>query len=487
MGFVAIDLGTTNVKAALFERKLNQVNTVSTKIDYIRKGEMVEFDADQYYQIVAKTIRACCAQHINEKEPYQIVLTGQAESLVIIGSDGLPVRNAISWLDERSKQECRELSEKFDSRLYYSITGQVSILPTWPITKILWIKRNEPDIFSGASKYLLLKDYIQYRLTGKLAGEFSIYNFSSYFDTRGKRYWQDILDYCGVRMDQLPELIEPCTDIGELAKQAVQEIGLPEGTRVNVGTLDHFAGMIGTGNIRPGIVSESTGTVLSMATLLEDPEAEIPAGIPCHYGPFKDSYVLLATCESGGISLEWYKNNFLPDSTFEDVEKVISLREKPGSIIFLPNLTGVNPPDYEENASGVFYGLKVRHDPYDLALAVMEGVAYMLASNVDELRSAGFAINRIISTGGGARSQTWSQIKSDVIGCDIAIPANKEAACLGAAIIGAVESGVYTSYQQAIEKHVSIVNNIMPVCPREYQVSYALYKKLNSSMKKEMW
>jgi len=320
-----------------------------------------------------------------------------------------------------------------------------------------------------------------------LAGEFSIYNFSSYFDTHEKRYWPEILDYCGVRTDQLPELIEPCTDIGELGKEAALETGLPAGTRVNAGTLDHFAGMIGTGNIRPGIVSESTGTVLSMATLLEDPEAEIPAGIPCHYGPFKDSYVLLATCESGGISLEWYKNNFLPDSTYEEIEKVISQRDKPGSLIFLPNLTGVNAPDYEENASGVFYGLKIRHDPYDLALAVMEGVAYMLASNVDLLRSAGYEINQIISTGGGARSQTWSQIKSDVIGCDIAVPADEEAACLGAAIIGAVESGVYASYQQAIDEHVSIAKIIKPLHTRKYQVSYALYKKLNRSMKKEMW
>ena len=487
MGFVAVDLGTTNVKAALFDRELNQLNTISTKIDYIRAGETVEFDAHQYYQIVAQTIRACCADHIKKNEPYHIVLTGQAESLVILGKDGLPIRNAISWLDERSKQEARELSGKFDPDLYYSITGQVSILPTWPITKILWIKHHEPAVFSGASKYLLLKDYIQYRLTGRLAGEFSIYNFSSYFDTREKRYWPDILDYCGVRADQLPELIEPCTDIGEIGEEAALETGLPAGTRVNAGTLDHFAGMIGTGNIRPGILSESTGTVLSMATLLEDSEAEIPAGIPCHYGPFKDSYVLLATCESGGISLEWYKNNFLPDSTYEEIEKVISRRDKPGNIIFLPNLTGVNAPDYEENASGVFYGLKIRHDPYDLALAVMEGVAYMLASNVDLLRSAGFAINQIISTGGGARSQTWSQIKSDVIGCDIAVPADKEAACLGAAIIGAVESGVYASCQQAIDEHATIAKIIKPLHLREYQVSYATYKKLNTSIKKNLW
>ena len=487
MGLIAVDLGTTNIKVAAYDNKLRNLHTKSTKVNYDRQDDRVEFDADEYYRILSETIRTCCSGVLSDSEDHQIILTGQAESLVVLGRDGKPIRQAISWLDERSKAECEQLEKIFDNQSVYATTGQVAIIPTWPITKMLWIKKNEPEVFSRAGKYLLLKDYIQYRLTGKLVGEYSIYNFSLYFDLKNKAYWHDILDFVGIKSAQLPELIEPCSNIGKITEQAAKDSGLSRSTTVNVGTLDHFAGMIGTGNIEEGIVSESTGTVLSISTLANAKSGAMPAGIPCLYGPFKNSYVLQSVCESGGANLEWYKTTFLAQDPYSKIEQELHARKKPGEIIFLPYLTGINAPDYDENASGVFYGLKMRHDQYDLALAVMEGVAFLMARNIAEFQKAGLQVRQIISTGGGSQSMVWSQIKADVTGCGIVIPVEKEAACLGAAMIGAVDRGVFDTYQEAVEQCVSIADKIDPLNTEPYSQRYQFFTDLLGVIREKFW
>ena len=483
MGFISIDLGTTNIKVAAFDDQLNMLHMVSENVQYIRNNEMIEFDADQYYATIEKAIATCCQVSFSEK-PYlihQIILTGQAESLIVVDNQIKPLRNGISWLDTRSKIECDELKKEFDADLCYKITGQPEIIPTWPITKILWIRKNQPKIFAKVGKYLLLKDFIQFKLTGELAGEYSIYNFSHYFDINKKSFWQEILTFCDVKPDQLPPLVEPCTTLGKIRKEIAQNLGLSHSTTVNVGTLDHFAGMIGTGNIVEGIVSESTGTVLSIATMISKPKFS-EARIPCHYGPFKDSYVLLPVCESGGVSLEWFKKNFLPSDSYDLINQSISKREIPNELIFLPYITGVNGPDFNSRAKGVFYGIQLKHDAYDFALAVMEGVSHLLRINIDHIESSGYRIDRIISTGGGAKSDIWSQMKADITNYEVVIPTNEEAACLGAAIIGAVSTGIFNNFNEAIENCVSMRKHFVPQKAKIFEPKHQLFKKLYSQL-----
>lgn len=484
MGIVSIDLGTTNVKVALYDNALQQLSMVSRTVSYLSSDEIVEFDAEGYFDLVIELIGEGCksAAKSGMSDIDQIVLTGQAESLIAIGVNGKPLRNAISWLDMRSKQECEELSDTFDSELCYKITGQPKIIPTWPITKILWINRHEPEIFSSVYKYLLLKDYILFRLTGRLVGEHSIYNFSHYFDIVKKQYWEDILNYCGVTLNQLPLLVEPCTVLEKLLPTVRERLNLPETTTVNVGTLDHFSGMIGTGNIREGIISESAGTVLSIATMVNKPFFS-DSRIPLHCGPFKDSYVLLPVCESGGISLEWFKNHFSENISYSEIDKIALKRSSDRQLTFLPYLTGINAPDFNENASGVFFGIKSSHDRYDFALAVMEGVSCLLRKNIDYIKASGIQVEQIISTGGGAKSSLWSQLKADFTKHIVAIPQNEEAACFGAAIIGSVALGIFQNYEEAVNSCVSTKKSYKPspevsIYESKYNLFSELYKAL---------
>lgn len=457
MGIMTVDLGTTNIKVASYRSDLTRIALQSKTVSYLRDGGFVEFDAKQYFDDIVVLARSCLEQSIETGSwhPEQLVITGQAESLVVTDERGEPLRNGISWLDMRSRAECDTLSALFDKSTCYRVTGQPEIIPTWPLTKMLWLKRNEPECFEKAKKFFLLKDYIIFRLTGHFVGEHSIYPFSHYFDIVRKTYWKAPLDYCGIDVSQLPALIEPCSIVGEILPGIRQLTGLPPSCVVNSGALDHFSAMIGTGNIGRGIVSESAGTVSSIATFVENPFAA-DTRLPVYCGPFNDSYIYLPVCESGGISLEWFKSAFLPGITFPELDARCSHKTTDPRLTFLPYLTGVNPPEFDPNATGVFFGATISHDVYDFALAIMFGVACLLRKNIENLQSSGIAFEKVISTGGGAKSALWSQIKANICRLPVAVPAEEEAPSLGAAIIGAVSAGYYTTYQEAAEHCVDM-------------------------------
>jgi len=479
LGFLTIDLGTTNIKVSAYSDALQLYAAESEKVVYRQIDDRVEFDAQEYFAKLMSAIGRLVP--VMTEATRQIILTGQAESLIVVDQDGIPLRPGISWMDTRSSRECEDLKRFFPEERAYEITGQPTNNPTWPITKILWIKRHEPEIFTHAAKYMLLKDYIQYRLTGRLYGEYSIYNFSYYFDIRKKDYWQEILDWCGVRRNQLPDLVEPCTTIGPLTDDLASQLHFTSVPMINIGTLDHFAGMIGTGNVREGIISESTGTVVTLATLIGEPLFSTER-IPCHYGPFSDSYVLLPVCESGGICLEWFKENFAEAFSYQELDDLVASRSSPGDVLFLPYITGTNSPDFNEDAKGVFYGIRLRHDRTDLARGVMEGIAYLLLRNLECLTRIGISADQVITTGGGSKSNVWCQIKADLTRYPFAIPAQSEAASLGCALIGAVSTGLFADYQSAVEKSVSLKKTYDPANPDSYIRLRKLYKVLYEQM-----
>lgn len=484
MNLISIDLGTTNIKAAVYDHKLQLIDLFSIPVEYSREKDFVEFDAEQYFTDISLIIQKAAARALeqNGAPVAQIVLTGQAESLILLDQDKKPVRPGISWLDMRSSGECEELSRVFSPETCYQITGQPELIPTWPITKILWIKKNQPDIFQNTAYFLLLKDYIIYRLCGNLIGDHSIYCFSHYFDINKKKYWKEILDYCEVKVCQLPKLMPSGSIAGYLKGEfAVPGTGLTPSTKINIGTLDHFASMIGTGNIHERQINESAGTVLSIAALTPSPILN-NGKLPNYCGPFPDSYVLLPVCESGGFSMEWFKKQFMEEISYSRLNEILKARKDTCPPLFLPYLTGVNPPDYNENASGVFFGLRADHDKYDLALGIMQGVACILRKNLEHMKACGIQIDKIISTGGGARSAVWTQIKADITGHIIEVPENEEAPCLGAAIMAAVQENMYASYEEAIAACVSIGHTYLPSGNKYSEQTYQLFCRLYTSL-----
>ena len=189
-------------------------------------------------------------------------------------------------MDERGSAEAEEIGAAFPAGEAYQITGQLSATASWPAAKLLWLRRQEPETFEKADWFLLLKDYMLFRLTGKAVGEYSCYSFSYYFDYVRKCYWEPMLRFCGIPQEKLPRLVPPGSDVGTLLPELARELGFSGCPEVNAGALDHFCGMIGSGNVRQGLVSESTGTVLAMASFSEAPAME-KLRIPCHCGHFR--------------------------------------------------------------------------------------------------------------------------------------------------------------------------------------------------------
>ena len=471
--FAGIDLGTTNLKVALYDEDLRPLDSESFPVAYMRNGANVEFDADVCFDHMIDMLSALIRRQ-GVTALAALAMTGQAETLILVDEKGRAMAPAISWMDERSQAQCALLSRRFSAEAVEAVTGQLSMLPTWPATKLVWLRQNRPELFSKASKFLLLKDYFALRLTGNLMADMSIATFSLWFDIYNKRCWPEMLEALGIDEGRLAPLSEPCAVAGELLPDLARRVGVKPGTLVNIGTLDHFAGMIGTGATQPGRLTLSTGTVMALAAMSSEP-APRRSGIAMHYGFRPDTHVMLPVVESGGVSLEWFRRSCLGGMDYGALNEALAARPET-DVLFLPNIVGVNAPAFDADATGVFWGLRQRHDAVDMARAVMEGVSFVLRENCEALAAAGAPVEEIIATGGGAKSPIWCQLHADSAGVPVSVPAEKDAACLGAAIIAAVCAGRFDSFEAAAAASIRMERTYQPGDRREEK--YRRFRRL---------
>ena len=474
----AVDLGTTNIKVALYDARLERLAAATQPVAYAGVSPIVEFDPDLLLDHVVTLIGSCARASGADtaRESALIVLTGQAESLVVTDRDGRPLRPAISWLDSRSATEAEEMIANFGAENAFAITGQPTAAPTWPATKLRWLWRHEPDVLERAGQILMIKDFIQLRLTGEAVGELSTRAFSYLFDVRGADYWPAMLDFCGIGRDQLPSLVAPGTTIGSVRPAIAARLPSAARWAVNVGALDHFASMVGTGSYRHGMVSESAGTVLSLSVLLDDWKFDPGLLVSYHRGLRGDDYVLFDGCDSGGICLDWFRSAVYPGDSFPELEARVAHRAagRPAPL-FLPQLTGLNPPEFLPSARGAFVDITLGHDGTDLAYAVMEGVAHLLRSNLEYCRRPVGRIEAMVSTGGGSASAFWTQLKADVCDVLVRVPHETEATCRGAATLGLVSSGLLGDIYEAAEIATSPDRSFQPAHTEAHDDRYHRY------------
>jgi len=434
MHFMGIDIGTTSVKTAVFDEALQEKS--KTTVDYTleSKGDRVEFDARSYWTIVAGEIEA-----VRKKLKLDaLAVDTQCETLILTDERGEPVRPAIVWLDNRATEEAEMIRKHFGNQRVYEITGQPEVTATWPACKLLWVKRNEPEIWARTKRIFLLEDYILYRLTGRFITEKTLQSSSLYFDIRKGGWWQEMLDYIGVDAQMLPELFDSGVLVGEY-----------QGIKVVTGAMDQVAGAIGAGIVKKGIVSVMTGTTMVLFTPYDKIPAFDPDSIvPCHYN-YDGSYCLLSWSPTAGMALKWLKNALCESYSFGELDELAE-QVAPGSdgVTFLPYLCGSTMPKYNPNARGSFTGLTTEHGRGHFVRSVMESVACMLRSNLEYLN---LDATEIRAMGGGATSPLWCRIKADVTGKKLVTLKNKETACLGAAILAGVGVGCFASVAEACE------------------------------------
>lgn len=449
----AVDLGTTNLKVALYDQSLRRLALSSKAVVYNTREERVEFDPSAIVADVIALIGECASLSGIETRHHRavIVLTGQAESLVLAGGDMAPVRPGISWLDSRASIQSAEIEAEFTAPEGFRITGQPFPTPAWPASKLRWLAHHEPRSMDAAQHVLMIKDYVQLSLTGVAAGESSTRAFSYFYDVVADAYWPEMLEFCGVEMAKVPPIIAPGTTVGPVSESICAALPPAAGYTVNAGTLDHFASMVGAGSYSDSVVSESSGTVLSLSFIAPNWKFDPSVLVSFHRGLRSQDIVCFDCADSGGVCLEWFKNNFYGSESYDWLESRLRARvHAPDAPLFLPYLTGLNPPEYFKEAAGAFLELTLRHDGIDMAYAVMEGVAHLLRSNIDYCEEHLLGdVEGIVSTGGGSASVFWSQLKADACNRTIVVPIETQSVCRGAAVIGLVEAGLLSDIYSA--------------------------------------
>ncbi len=461
MKCLGIDFGTTSVKAVLFDEKLNEIATASEDYKVNASGNIVELPAEKYWSLLQNALGT-----IGNKSSIDcLAIDTQCETLILTDEDGNPVRDAIVWLDNRATEEAEIIEKHFGRKKVYEITGQPEVTATWPACKLLWVKRNEPEVWAKTKKIFLLEDYLLYKLTGKFITEKTLQSSTIYFDIKGDKWWGEMLDFIGVSEDQLPSL----EDSGKL-------IGEYDGIKVVTSAMDQVAGAIGAGVISKGTVSAMTGTTMAIYVPTDTmPPFGEDSFVPCHYS-FDGSFALLSWSPTAGMALKWMRDNFLKEHSFEELSDMADrINVGCDGLTFLPYLCGSTMPKYNPDARGSFTGITPEHTPAHFVRSIMESVACMLKGNLDYL---GVPVNEIRVMGGGAKSSVWCNMKTDITGKKLVTLKNKEAACLGSAILAGVGAGVFASVKDACE--LIVTDKIYTPTGANYDEVYKAFMKYDS-------
>lgn len=457
---LGVDVGTTSLKAVLFDENTNPVKTIVKDYTLNATDNIVEFPAEAYWVLFSEALE----EITKEYDVHALSIDTQGETLIVTDAEGTPLTDAIVWLDNRAVAEADAIEKHFGTKKVYDVTGQPEIIATWPAAKLLWLKENRQDIWPKIDKIFLLEDYLLYRLTGQFATEKTLQTSTIYYDIHKDDWWDEMLNFIGVSRNQLPKLLNS----GEL-------VGEYNGIKIATSAMDQVAGAIGAGVIKPGIVSEMTGTTMAVFVPTDKAPEYVPGcKIPCHRN-YDGKYALLIFSSTAGIALKWFRNNLCEDYSFEDLSD-LAAKIDPGSngLTFLPYLCGSTMPKYNPDARGSFHGLTLEHTRGHFVRSIMEAISSMLKSYLDYL---GVDCDEIRSMGGGAKSDVWLQIKSDMCNKRIVTLKNNETACLGSAILAGVAAGVFESVEAACKKAVAIHKTYLPT-GTDYTECYERFCKL---------
>ena len=493
---LSVDLGTSAIKTALFDSKGNLLASSNQEYNLLTPTNLsVEMQVETYWNSFKNSVRDIISKSNIKKDEVSVIgISAQGETLILLDKSYQPLRNAIVWMDSRAQKESEELSKIFVNEDVYGITGQVSIAPTWPASKIYWVKKNEPSIFEKVSKYLLIEDYFIHRLTGEFAAEGSLLCSTLYWDIHSKKYWGKMLNTLEISEEQLPPIYESGIVVGNILPSIADEIGLSIKTKVCTGVLDQVAGAIGVGNVKTGIFSECTGSALAVVATMNKAFKDPGKRMPCHYHGMPNTY-MAHTFTTGGMVMKWYKDNFCKceKAIAEDIAKdpysimtegAESVTPGADGLIMLPHLQGAMAPENNPQARGVFYGITLAHKKPHFVRSIMEGISFILKRNLDVVEELGISPTEIRSIGGGAKSKLWSQIKADITGKPIIVTKTDEEACLGAAIVAGVGVGIFKDLKEASTSMVEKQDEFEPnhKASKKYSSIYERYKNLYDNL-----
>jgi len=480
---MGIDLGTSSLKTLIMDEQGNVKSLYSQEypIEIPLEGS-AEQNPDLWWEAAVNTIRRSLNTHgIKPNDVKCIGLSGQMHGMVILDKDNNVIRPAVIHCDQRSELQVERIYETAGRDEVSKITLN-PVFPGFQIASLLWVKENEPDNYKRICKVILPKDFIRFKLTGKIATDSTDASATLAFDV-SKRCWSEsLISKLGLDNNIFPECMEPYDIAGYITSEAALQTGLKKDTPVVCGTSDQPAQALGNGIIRPGFLTSTIGTSGQIFTPVEMPlyNSALNTHTFCNVKP--DTWYVMGAILSAGLSLRWLKDNILCDKEFRAIDEEASkIPVCSNGLIFLPYLAGERTPYLDTNARGVFFGLTMKHNINHMSRAIMEGVAFALKDCIGVIEQLGIGIEKVIASGGGAKSKLWLQIQADVFGREIYTTETVEQACTGSAILAGVGCGIFRNLEEATNAIVKV--NESPTIPIEknislYEYHYNVYKDL---------
>src|SRR5512139_2048069 len=486
--FLGIDTSTTSSKALLIDER-GEVIAVASSPHTLQTPKPLwsEQDPREWWQAVSASIRSVMQQaDLDGEEIRAVGLTGQMHGLVLLDEAGNVLRPAILWNDQRTQAECDEIHARIGREKFIQITGNVA-LTGFTAPKILWVRENEPDVFSKGRHVLLPKDYIRYKLTGEYAMDKADGAGTVLFDLKSRDWSDEVLTALEIRRAWMPKTFEGPECTGFVTEEAASLTGLKAGTPVMAGGGDQAAQAVGVGAVEPGIVGLTVGTsgvvFATTPSALVEPEGRLHAF--CHAVP--GMWHFMGVMLSAAGSLQWYRDTLAQGMSFDSLLKESeSVPAGSDGLQFLPYLTGERTPHPDPLARGAFIGLTVRHGRGHMTRALLEGVSFGLKDSFTLIQNAGLgAITQVRASGGGTKGALWRQIMASVLDAELVTVNTTEGAAYGAALLAGVGAGAWTDVEAACKVAVKLRGSTTPgVAQAEaYRPAYQRYRELYPALK----
>jgi xylulokinase len=486
--FLGIDVGTGGTRAILIDRTGKVLASHAADHAPIHSEHIgwAEQDPEDWWRAAQLAILGAlkAASAAGHTAPVEAVgLTGQMHGCVMLDAAGAVLRPALIWCDQRTQPQCDWLTQTIGYERLIELTANPA-LPNFTLTKLLWVREHQPEIFARIAHVLCPKDYVRYRMTGIYAMDMQEASGTLLLDVVHRRWSTEVAEAAGIPLAWLPPLFEGPEICAHISAEGASATGLTIDTPVAAGAGDQGAGAVGMGILAPGSVSATIGTsgvvFAATATPTLDPKGRLHTF--CHAAP--GVWHVMGVTNGAGLSFRYLKDTFFPTASYDELTSgAAAVPPASDGLLWAPYLFGERTPHLDPNARAAFVGITASTTAAHFVRAVLEGVAFSLKDTFTLFSELGIRYNRIRLGGGGARGPLWRQIQADIYNHPVELLEAEEGGAFGAALLAGTGIGAWPSVEAACEATIRPAQTIHPQHPAVMAEAYTHYRNLYPALK----